>query len=141
MAGEERKGQMWVGSDVYAVGLVLQELLKGFRNVPSELQEKIEKCLAIDPANRPASARDVLAAFPSGDLLDAAVAAGETPSPDLVAATEPSIRLSRRLASLIFCTVLVGMVIVLLTKERVSLEGRTPLPYSPALLERHARGI
>ncbi len=141
MAPEQLKGQMSVRSDVYALGLVLQELLEGFRNVPSELQEKIEKCLAIDPANRPASARDVLAAFPSGDLLDAAVAAGETPSPDLVAATEPSIRLSRRVVSLIFGAVLIAMTIVVFTKERVSLEGRTSLPYSPAVLERRARRI
>ena len=141
MAPEQRKGQLSVRSDVYALGLVLEELPKGLRNVPSELQEKIEKCLAIDPANRPASARDVLAAFPSGDLLDAAVAAGETPSPDLVAATEPSIRLSRRVASIGFGAVLIGMSIVVFTKERVSLEGRTPLPYSPDVLARHARRI
>ena len=141
MAPEQRRGQMSVRSDVYALGLVLEELLKGFRNVPSELQEKIEKCLAIDPTNRPASARDVLAAFPSGDLLDAAVAAGETPSPDLVAAAEPSIRLSRRLASIVFGAVLVGMVLVVFTKQRVSLEGRTSLPYSPTILERHARRL
>src|SRR5436190_11894931 len=67
MAPEQRRGQMSVRSDVYALGLVLEELLKGLRNVPSELQEKIEKCLAIDPMNRPASARDVLAAFPRSE--------------------------------------------------------------------------
>jgi hypothetical protein len=141
MAPEQRKGQLSVRSDVYALGLVLEELTKGHRNIPSELKEKIAKCLAIDPANRPGSAGEVLAAFPSGDLLDAAVAAGETPSPDLVAATEPSIRLSRRVAWFVFAAVLIGMSIVVFTKERVSLEGRTPLPYSPAILARHARRI
>ena len=37
-------------------------------------------------AQRPRSAREVLAAFPSEDPLEAAVAAGETPSPRSVAA-------------------------------------------------------
>src|SRR5438093_1286896 len=141
MAPEQRKGILSLRSDVYALGIVLSELLKGHRNIPSELREKIERCLAIDPANRPASAREVLASFPTTDPLDAAVAAGETPSPELVAFAEPSIRLSPRLAWIVFTAVLGGIVIVLLRKDNLSFEGRTPLPLSRAALTERARQI
>ena len=44
------------------------------------------RCLHPDPRQRPASAMAVAAGLPGGDPLAAALAAGETPSPDLVAA-------------------------------------------------------
>jgi len=46
----------------------------------------IDRCLDPDPKKRPASAIAVAAALPGGDPLAAALAAGETPSPQLVAA-------------------------------------------------------
>jgi hypothetical protein len=141
MAPEQRKGQLSIQSDVYALGLVLQELLLSHRGVPWELQDAIQRCLAPEPANRPASAREVLAAFPSLDPLDAAVEAGETPSPELVAAAEPSIQLSRRVAWIAFATLLTAMLVVIFMKERLSLEGLTPLPFSAAQLSERARRI
>src|SRR6185369_14308081 len=46
----------------------------------------ILRCLETDPARRPASAVEFLAALPGGDPLEAALRAGETPSPEMVAA-------------------------------------------------------
>ena len=50
------------------------------------IERAILRCLERDPARRPASALAVSAALPGGDPLAAALAAGETPSPEMVAA-------------------------------------------------------
>jgi len=100
-------------SDVFSLGLVLYEMFTGRRlyvgesidalrsqhadSAPpsmSSLSEDIDPavdrlvhlCLARDPRQRPDSARAVLAALPGGDPLQAALLAGETPSPEMVAA-------------------------------------------------------
>ncbi len=113
MAPEQLSGgRVSVRSDIYALGLVLYEIFTGKRvfsakNVaeikqmhdsssltsPSELVRDLDPavdriithCLESDPELRPASAYAVLGALPGGDPLAAALAAGETPSPELVA--------------------------------------------------------
>jgi serine/threonine-protein kinase len=114
MSPEQLKGTgVTAKSDLYALGLVLYELFTGKRPYDAtsvqqmiDLQEAahitsmtstaadidpavdkiIRRCLDPDPARRPASALSVLAALPGGDPLAAALAAGETPSPEMVAA-------------------------------------------------------
>jgi hypothetical protein len=49
------------------------------------IERLIERCLERDPQQRPHSVYVVLGALPGSDPLAAALAAGETPSPDLVA--------------------------------------------------------
>src|ERR1035438_2956891 len=51
------------------------------------LERAILRCLDPDPKRRPASALDLARSLPGGDPLAAALAAGETPSPDMVAAS------------------------------------------------------
>ena len=114
MAPEQFAGQgVTVKSDIYALGLVLYEIFTGkpvYRpesmehlaklhgspppsasavvpDIDPKIERVILRCLEKDPMLRPSSALAVSAALPGGDPLAEALAAGETPSPELVAAS------------------------------------------------------
>jgi hypothetical protein len=113
MAPEQLQGrEVTVRSDIFALGLVLYELFTGRRvfdaktvgdlvsqhelgvttsmsaivkTIDPAVERVIARCLDPEPGRRPASAMAVATQL-SADPLAAALAAGETPSPEMVAA-------------------------------------------------------
>jgi serine/threonine-protein kinase len=150
MAPEQlESGAVSVRSDIYSMGLLLYELFTGKRafegktveelkqsrsseSIPSmhshnesvepAIERVILRCLEPAPADRPPSVYAVLAALPGGDPLAAALAAGETPSPDMVASARERGGLSPRWAVSLFVAVLLllGLNAVLWPKRTIA---------------------
>ena len=153
MAPEQLAGrEVTAKSDLYALGLVLYQLFTGKRayradsvaelsrlqesapTSPSTLVEGLDptiervilRCLEKEPRGRPASALQVAAALPGGDPLAAALAAGETPSPEMVAAAgeEGSLAPGPAIA-LLACFTLLTLLFVAFV-DRVQLPSQVP---------------
>ena len=169
MAPEQLAGKdASVQSDIYALGLVLYEVFTGKRAFeaatladlrrahehssptnPSLLVKDIDplvervilRCLEKDPAHRPASALQVAAALPGGDPLAAALAAGETPSPEMVAASGETEGLRPIVAWTVLAGVIVSFIAAILLSAQTMLYRRVPLEKPPEALAERAREI
>ena len=80
-------------------------------NLDSVVERVIMRCVDFDPSRRPASSLAVAAALPGGDPLAAALAAGETPSPQLVAAAGDATTIARPIVVALMAAAVVGCVI------------------------------
>jgi serine/threonine-protein kinase len=168
MAPEQLEGKgASIRSDLYALGLVLYELSTGRKAYdaptlaelrgrkrelpapPSETAREMDpavervllRCLDPDPARRPASAVQVAAALPGGDPLAAAIAAGETPSPEMVAAAGDEEGLSPRAAwSIAAASLLLTALSVWLTPQARMLD-RAGYRKPPEVLRERSREI
>ena len=79
------------------------------RELDPAVERAILRCLQAKPNLRPASALAVAAALPGGDPLAAALAAGETPTPQMVAEAGQGEGLSLRTAGLLLAGVLAAI--------------------------------
>ncbi|MBN2246466.1 MAG: protein kinase [Candidatus Aminicenantes bacterium] len=161
-------GQVTEQSDIYSLGLILYEVFTGrpaykadnidellklrSRSTPAalsaivpDLDPEIEKgilmCLEEETKDRPRSALALAAVFPGGDPLAAALAAGETPSPEMVAAARESGYLHPRYAIAWLAALLLGLIAAVFLAEKATVLGRADLTEKPAVLEKAARDI
>jgi len=162
MAPEQiAKGEASVRTDVYSLGLVLYELFTGrmpyqattptewrrahlessprapssvVKDIDPVVEKAILRCLQKDPPQRPSSVRQVAAAFPGGDPLAAALAAGETPSPEMVAAAGETEGLRPLIAWACLTGVIVSVTAAILLSAQTMLYRRVPLDKAPEVL-------
>ncbi len=168
MAPEQLSGkEVTVRSDIYALGLVLYQLFTGKRAFAGESLEELSalqhsgpvsptshvqlldptveqvilRCLAPDPADRPASVVKVALGLPGADPLAAALAAGETPSPDMVAEAGDDSGLEPNIAVPIMVLTLLGLLMVSWIVGRYSLLGLSTVDLPPQVLAHRAQEI
>ena len=169
MAPEQLAGrEVTIRSDIYALGLVLYEIFTGKRpfdasslaelmkmqesgtpvsisSVVRDLDPAVEKvivrCLSPDPKDRPASALLVAAALPGGDPIAAALAAGETPSPQLIAASGTTEGMRPRIAVACLVAVVVGLIASLILGTYANAPVLAGLDYPPDVLQHKAREL
>ncbi|HEV2022154.1 MAG TPA: hypothetical protein VGQ94_06455, partial [Terriglobales bacterium] len=94
-----------------------------------------------DPRKRPGSALQVAAALPGGDPLAAALAAGETPSPEMVAAAGETEGLRPVVAWLCLAGIVLGVAASILLSGQAKLYRRVPLEKPPEALAERAKEV
>jgi protein kinase-like protein len=155
-------------SDLYALGLVLYEVFTGkrafeaksmedlvrmqqeatpasvtslARDVDPAVDRAILRCLAADPRRRPASAKAVAASLPGADPLAAAIAAGETPSPEMVAQAGEHEGFRPAIGLALLAATIVGLIASAALQTNGTFPARTPFENSPEALETMSRQL
>jgi len=154
MAPEQLAGrEVSIRSDLYSLGLILYEMFSGKRafdgrrdraappglsslvsDVDLAIERVILRCLSEDPGARPRSALAIAAGLPGGDPLAAALAAGETPSPDMVAAAGETEGFQVRTLVLLLALILAALPPLVWLLGKVNLLQQLPLEQPPTVL-------
>src|SRR5262249_55618058 len=103
------------------------------------VERVILRSIQAKPGARPGSALAVAAALPGGDPLAAALAAGETPSPEMVAAAGQGEGLAPRTAVVLLAAILVGIAAAAVLYQRISALEILQPEYSPEVLLQKSR--
>ena len=141
-------GEVTPKSDLYSLGLVMYEIFTGKKPYEAQTFEEMARlrdktapaapsthlkeidplvervilgCLQKAPTKRPASALQVAAALPGGDPLAAALAAGETPSPEMVAAAGETEGLSPAIAWGCLLLIVLGLAAVAVLSQKAAI--------------------
>lgn len=169
MAPEQMAGgRVTEKSDIYSLGLILYEIFTGRKAYTSDsmaellklrevslpkapstfvpdmdpdVEQVILQCLKKEPQKRPQSVLAVAAALPGGDPLAAALAAGETPSPEMVAAAGKSGHLNPRIAAGWLIVLLLGLIVAAFLADKATVLGNAGLTEKPDALDKVARDI
>lgn len=155
-------------SDIYSLGLILIEVFTGkpaydadskaellklrkrsspvapstiVPDIDPVVERVIQQCLEKEPQDRPRSVLAMAAALPGGDPLAAALAAGETPSPEMVAAAGRSGRLHLRIAIGWLTVLLLGLITAAFLADKATVLGNAGLSERPDALDKVARDI
>jgi hypothetical protein len=156
-------------SDIYSLGLLFYELFTGRKafeaatygeliklrrseSTPADptsivkdldpvIEKVIDRCIRKDPSQRPASALQVAAALPGGDPIAAALAAGETPSPEMVAASPMEGGLKPAVATALLVTFIAVMALACWLTKYTAIYRMTSLELPPEALRVRARDV
>lgn len=155
-------------SDIYALGLVLYEIFTGKQAFtsdslpdlirkhrdetptnPSEFVKGIDplvekvifQCLEKNPGERPPSALHVAMALPGGNPLQVALEAGETPSPEMVAAAPKKGALKPPLALALLAAFVIAFVGIAMINQSIKIYNLIPLEKSSDVLAERAKSI
>jgi len=167
MAPEQLAGkEVTERSDIFALGLVLFEIFTGkrafdattladllrqhdegvhltrgssTRDLDPAVERVIVRCLQREPSARPASAIAVSAALPGGDPLAAALAAGETPSPAMVAAAGQIEAVPLRIGLTLVALAVLSFAAVIGFRAQTAFHRFVPADLSGPVLEDRAR--
>ena len=155
-------------SDIYSLGLLLYEIFTGKQTFqadsipdllrkqqttaptnPSEVLKDIDpivektilQCLEKNPPERPKNALQVAMMLPGGNPLEAAIAAGETPSPEMVAAAPKKGALKPAVALACLASVVAILAFIVFFSGKVKLHEWVPLDKSPEVLAERSTQI
>ncbi|MDQ3747752.1 MAG: protein kinase [Acidobacteriota bacterium] len=169
MSPEQIAGkELTTKSDIYSLGLVLYEIFTGKQAFqsdsihellrkqqttaptnPSEVLKEIDpivektilQCLEKNPTERPKNPLQVAMMLPGGNPLEAAIAAGETPSPEMVAAAPKKGALKPAVAVACLSVVVLLFAFIVFFAGKVKHHEWIPLEKSPEVLAERANSI